>query len=503
LRFAPALAVAGGLLQTASLAPFEAWPLQIVGLGLLVGAARDAAPRRAAALGWWFGFAWLTSSLWWVFISMHRYGHLPAPLAALATLLLGAGLGLYYAAALAAWSRFGRGAPAAAALAFGALWLLAELARGTLFTGFPWAAGGYAHTRGPLAGWAPWIGVYGIGALAAWLAAAIVLAWGERGKPRRALAIAAPPLAAALCGLALPGEFTRGTGSLDVTLLQPNIPQDQKFDPPQLQRVLRWHVDALAAARGTLVVTPESSIPLPAQFLDPSALAALREPFASGGRVALVGLFVGNETDGYTNSLVALSQASGFGAAATYRYGKRHLLPFGEFVPPGFGWFVELMEIPIGDQARGTSDALLEVGGQRVRPLICYEDLFGEDIAASVVGPRAATVLANATNLAWFGRWLVQDQHLQFSRMRALEFQRPVVRATNTGSTAAVDHRGRVTARLAPEVEGALDVQVDGRIGDTPYARWLAALGLSPLAIGAADVLVLCAVLRRRPQAGS
>jgi apolipoprotein N-acyltransferase len=211
-----------------------------------------------------------------------------------------------------------------------------------------------------------------------------------------------------------------------------------------------------------------------------------------GERAALLGIFLGDDEQGWTNSLIALSAKSGFEQpAAAYRYGKRHLLPFGEFIPPGFGWFVAQMNIPIGDQARGHSSAALAVGGQRVRPVICYEDLFGEDMVDSVVGTEPATVFANATNLAWFGSLMVQDQHLQISRMRALEFQRPMVRATNTGITGVVDHRGELVARLPSDTPGLLETQVRGRTGATPYARWLSALGLWPLAVLALAVLAL------------
>jgi apolipoprotein N-acyltransferase len=487
------LALLAGILHTASFAPLEAWPLEIAALALLAGLAADARPRAAAALGWWFGFGWLASGLWWLYISMHRYGGMAAPLAALAVVLLAAALALYYALALAAWARW-RGEtvrPIGAALGFAACWLLAELARGVLLTGFPWIAGGYAHTSGPLAAWAPWIGVYGIGALSAWLGAALAFAWRSRSQPQALAGLLLPPLVLALGGLALPSDFTRDSGRLSVTLLQPNVEQGEKFDPARVRETLQWHLQRLRAARGTLVVTPESSIPLPQQFLDESWMPALRAPFAQGDRAALVGLFLGDDDHGYTNSLIALSARSDPGHPGYYHYGKRHLLPFGEFVPPGFHWFVALMQIPIGDQARGRSIAPLAVGGQRVRPVICYEDLFGEDMVDSVVGPEPATLFANATNLAWFGPLMVQDQHLQFSRMRALEFQRPMVRATNTGITADVDHRGVLTARLPSETEGALEAEVRGRIGVTPYAAWLSALGLWPLAVAALALLLL------------
>jgi apolipoprotein N-acyltransferase len=490
--WAVALALLAGAAHTASFAPLGLWPLQIVSVAVLVALMREASARNAAFLAWLFALAWLTSGLWWLHISMHQFGHIAWPLAALGVVLLAGALALYWAAAAWLWARWRRGSAAVDALRFAACWLGAELARGMALTGFPWLAGGYAHTDGLLAPAAPWIGVYGIGALAAWLSAALALrAW-------QSLAL---PLLMAGAAWVVPQDFTRSSGTLSVSLLQPNVPQDLKFDPEQLQRILDWHVAALARAQGQLVVTSESVIPLPLALLAPEAVAALRQPFSKGERAALLGVFLGDEVQGYTNSLVGLSatshplrpQAPGF-----YSYGKRHLLPFGEFIPPGLGWFVRAMAIPLADQEPGRSTAPLIVAGQRIRPLICYEDLFGEDIAASVVGEGAATVLANATNLAWFGRHMVQDQHLQFSRMRALEFQRPVVRATNTGATAVVDHRGMVTQRLAPLKADILEAQVQGRIGSTPYALWLARFGLWPLVALAVLVLVAARLVRAR-----
>jgi apolipoprotein N-acyltransferase len=490
--WAIALAVLAGVAHTASFEPLGLWPLQIVAVVLLVALMHAASPRNAAFLAWLFALAWLTSGLWWLHISMHQFGNIAWPLAALGVLLLAGALALYYAAAAWVWARWRRGRAAVDALRFAACWLGAELARGMALTGFPWLAGGYAHTDGLLAPAAPWVGVYGLGALAAWLSAALALrAW-------QGLAL---PLLIAGAAWVVPHDFTRSSGMLSVSLLQPNVPQDLKFDPEQLQRILDWHVAALARAQGQLVVTSESVIPLPLPNLPADALLALRQPFSKGDRAALLGVFLGDEVQGYTNSLVGLSAASHPlrpGAPGFYSYGKRHLLPFGEFIPPGLGWFVRAMAIPLADQEPGKSTAPLVVAGQRIRPLICYEDLFGEDIAASVVGDDAATILANATNLAWFGRHMVQDQHLQFSRMRALEFQRPVVRATNTGATAVVDHRGVVTHRLAPLRADILEAQVQGRSGSTPYALWLAQLGLWPLVALVALVLGATRFVKKR-----
>ena len=485
------VALLAGVAQTFSFAPFEFWWLQIAALAVLAGLAADAGAARAAGLGWMFGVGWLVSGLWWLYISMHDFGGMPAWLAALAVFALAALLALYYAAALWLFARCRRGAPLADALLFAACWLLAELARGVFFTGFPWIASGYAHAVGPLAAWAPWIGVYGLCALAAFLAAALAASLrpiGVRGRLRiaglAAVVVAAPHV--------LPAGFTRASGELEVSLLQPNIAQNLKFDPALMGTHLQLLLRQIDAARGALVVTPESVIPFTRSELAGTYWDELARPFAAPGRGLLVGVFLGNADDGYVNSVVGIA---GDAPGKEYHYGKRHLLPFGEFVPPGFRWFVDLMNIPLGDQAHGRSSAAFDVGGQRLRPLICFEDLFGEDMVDSVVGTDAATILVNVSNLAWFGPRLVQDQHLQFSQMRALEFERPVIRSTNTGATAVVDHLGRVTSRLPPLVAATLDAKVEGRIGETPYARWLAAAGLWPLAIGAVALLL---VLRRR-----
>lgn len=476
-----------GVLHTASFSPGLAWPLQLLALAMLAHASWDETPARAARHGLLFGLGWMGSGLWWLYISLHDFGHLPGVLAGAAVLLLAFVLSLYFAAALALAAKLRDQRPAVHALIWASCWLVAELARAQWFSGFPWIASGYAHAVGPLSHWAPWIGVYGITALAGLVAAGVAAAL--RGSGR----VLMGALLLMGGGLLLPQQFTESAGKLKVSLLQPNVPQDQKFDRALIESNLEQLLRQIESAQGQLVVTPESVVPLPMDWmLEQYPLQVERIKRAAAGHPLLLGTFLGNEREGFVNSLLAL------GTPQPYSYGKRHLLPFGETIPPGFAWFVHALGIPMDSQARGQHQRALAIGGQLVRPLICYEDLFGEDFVDSVqAGPEGATVLLNVSNLAWFGPAMVQDQHLQFSQMRALEFQRPFIRSTNTGATAVLDHKGQVTARLPAVVRDVLEAEVEGRRGATPYARWLGSVGLWPL-WGLAVLPLVLAWRRRR-----
>ena len=482
------LALAAGALFALPVVVTAAWPLQLLCLVWLSQRLAGASVRQAALLGWLFSAAWIGVSVWWLFISLHRFGGLPAALAVLAVAALAALLALYLAGAMAvfAWARSGH--RVRDALLFAACWLLAELARAWIFTGFPWAATGYGQVDAPLAALAPWVGVYGMGFAAAALAGGLGLSWTHA----RARAMAAALLVVALLGLQVmgPTAHTRNAGSLSVTLLQTNVAQDEKFVQEHLPQALTWLGEQLLAARGALVVAPETAIPLlPEQLGDlaPGYVKALREHFSAPGRAALVGVPLGDERVGYTNSVLAWS------AAGEYRYDKVHLVPFGEFIPRGFRWFTDALSIPLGDFARGLPAApSFAFAGQRIAPNICYEDLYGEELAARFADPVVApTLFVNVSNIAWFGDSFAVEQHLNISRLRALEFQRPMLRATNTGATAVIDHQGVVRAALAPHTQGVLDAEVQGREGITPFAAWAARAGLAPLLALALLIVVL------------
>lgn len=481
------------------------WWLQILSLAVLARALQTAQrPAQAAGRAMLFATAWLVATFWWLFISMHVYGGLPAPLAVAAVLALAAFLGSYYAVAAWGWQRLRPASAAGGALLFSAVWLLAELARGWLWTGFPWGAGGYAHVEGPLSVLPRWIGVYGTGAVAAWLAYGMAALLDRRGLRPVRLAATAAALVLAWGGLwwlrdAAINAPSAERPALSVAMLQGNIPQDEKFEAGSgIPLALGWYGRELRAATAQLVVAPETAVPLLPQQLPEEYLDLLREPYLKkdGRQAALLGIPLGSEEAGYTNSVVGWQP----GQIQDYQYDKHHLVPFGEFIPPLFRWFTQMMNIPLGDFNRGAlGQPSMAWAGERLSPNICYEDLFGEELGAHFGNAATApTVLVNFSNIGWFGDSVAIDQHLAISRMRALEFERPMLRATNTGATVAIDHRGVVTQALVPYERAVLQASVQGREALTPFARWVHAAGLVPLCLAALAVLAVAWIRRRK-----
>ena len=485
------------------------WWLQILSLALLARVLAGAgSARRAGLLGWLFATSWLVGTFWWLYISMHTYGGLAAPLAALAVLGLAAFLGSYYAAVSALFWRVAPVNRALAAIVFAALWLLAELARGQWWTGFPWGAGGYAHVDGPLAVLARSVGVYGMGFVAAALALALAQ-WrpGDLRRPRWWGAVALLLLAwaglawqrhCAIEGCGAPAAAHPNHKSLSLALLQGNIPQDEKFQPGSgVPLALHWYYEQLRFSEAALVVAPETAIPLLPRQLVPGYLEEIAARFSGGAQALLLGIPLGDLEAGYTNSVLGYAP----GLQQPYRYDKHHLVPFGEFIPPFFRWFTQMMNIPLGDFNRGAvGQPSLPWAGERIAPNICYEDLFGEELGARFRDPASApTIMANMSNIGWFGNTVAIDQHLAISRLRTLEFERPMLRATNTGATAVIDHHGRITHRLPAFQRAVLHAQVQGRGGAvTPYAWWVSRWGLAPLWLLGLAVAAWAWLRRRR-----
>lgn len=423
--------------------------------------------RRAWWAGFGFGLGYFLFGVGWVYVSMHDFGGMPLPVAAFATLLFSAYLAMFPAAATALLASNGRSAGIRLGLLFPAAWALTEWMRGWIFTGFPWLAAGYSQVpHGPLGAFAPVLGLYGISWLTALLGGCLTwAAFAWRDKPLAAMGIALLMVAG---GFALrPTAWTQPIGDpVEVTLIQGNIEQSIKWRPEHARTTLETYQRLTQSAASRLIVLPETALPMFDVDVPPDYLERMREHARALGGDILLGIpeFVSRQS--YFNSVISV------GSAPTQTYRKYHLVPFGDYFPQ-WGPLTALMnslQIPMSSFSRGAArQQPLSVAGQKVAVNICYEDVFGEEIIRQL---PAATLLANFTNDAWWGKSAASEQHLQISQMRARETGRYMLRATNTGVTAIIDDRGQLRGVLPQFVEASLTGQAQGMTGATPFARW-------------------------------
>ncbi len=471
-RLSPAWAdvaafVAGSLLPLA-FSPFDLFPLAVFSPALLFVLWLEASPGRAVFRGFLFGLGMFGIGVSWVYVSMHNFGNMPAPLAGFAVLLFVTGLSLYPAAL--GWVQ-ARLFPERGALRWiillPSLWVLFEWIRGWFLTGFPWLDLGYSQVDSPLAGYAPWLGVYGVSLFCAMSAG--LLAWIVR-EPHKFLTRIFPLLLAIWIGGWLAGsvEWVQPVGKpLRVTLIQGNIPLDSKWQPESRSAIINRYLALSAdAPKSDLIIWPESAVPAYLDEIDSGYLESLRRISQSAQVDFLIGV-VERDKDKrhYYNSVVSISPQPGI-------YRKRHLVPFGEYPPlePLFSWLMQNLQIPMSDFSAGPPDQPpLFAAGQKIGVSVCYEDAFGDEVIRAL--PQAA-LLVNVSEDAWFGDSFAPHQRIEMARMRARETGRPLLRAANTGPSVSIDHRGKVMARAPQFQVYAMTASVQPMQGTTPYVRF-------------------------------
>jgi apolipoprotein N-acyltransferase len=471
------LALLAGAATELAFAPLGLWPIQIATLACLFWLVqRETSIKRIFVLGYAYGFGWATCGVYWLYISMHDYGGMPSILAAIAVGLMGLTLGIFAAMAVSAsaWlkQRWNASTATMLLLILPAAYALMEWLRGWIFTGLPWTSGGYVHTISPLAGFAPIVGMYGLTWLSALIAGSLLLLPTKKSS----IAISVVLLIAGI-GLQKIDWTTPYGQPITVRLLQGNVSMTTKFDPDHISNSLIMYHQMIKAESADLVATPETALPILAHQLPSDYLSTLNDFATQTNSHLLIGIPLSTEPGQYANSVIGIVPQPNKTESAPYqyRYDKHHLVPFGEFIPYGARWFVDLMRIPLGDFKRGAEvQAPFAVKDQWVLPNICYEDLFGEEIAgqlfsASVANKPIATILLNVSNIAWFGDTIALPQHLQISQMRAIETGRPMLRSTNTGTTAVIDPKGKVLVQLPTYTVGTLKTTVQGYQGMTPY----------------------------------
>lgn len=477
-----------GATASLSFAPAEFWPLMAPSLAVLFFVVARSQTRFAAAVaGFAFGLAFFGIGLRWIFGALGGYIGLPLLAAAALSALLCAALSLYPAlvAALSWRDGFSRTPEerardrATILLSLAGLWSFGEWLRGGLFGGFPWLAAGYSQTaESPLHGWLPIFGIAGVNLFTALTAALLALLFSRPwNAPRTAAAVFA--LAAIWGGGALAArlEWTRPAGEISVSLLQGNVRQELKWREGEVERALRDYLRMAEESPGRWIILPETALPMRLSDVPPEILSALRGLAAERDGAVLAGVFA-EEGGELFNAAAALGDFP----AADYR--KRHLTPYGEYLP-----FAEVLrpillaaDIPYNSLAAGGRAAAMSLPGGEAAVSICYEDIFPAEWRTQL--PRAG-VLINITNDGWFDGSAMPRQHFRMSQARAAEFGRGLARATNTGITALTDHRGRTISELPESRRGALHGTITLRAGATPFVRYgeLPALALSAMLI--------------------
>jgi len=477
------LAPLAGVLVTLSLAPFSLWPAGILSCALYAYLLCTCTTGQAVWRGWLFGLGMFGSGASWVYVSIHVHGYASVPLAIFLTAFFCAGLALFHALFAWCYVRFVRSLPGGMLVGFPVTWVLIEWFRGWFLTGFPWLYLGYAHIDTWIAGWAPIMGVYGLSFICALTGSCLFLAWRSR-QPVACVTYAVIVVTLwAGGGVLKPIQWvaTASEHPLSVALYQPNVPQENKWDPAWYQAILsQLHESTQRLYGHDIVIWPEAAVPNYFQraqgFLQPEAQRA-----AAAGTTLITGIpYRPVGEDRYHNSVVALGNGEG-------AYFKRQLVPFGEYVPLE-NWLrglIAFFDLPMSAFTPGPpGQQPLRAGAYRVAPFVCYEVVYADQVATSA---RDADLLLTVSNDSWFGDSIGPLQHLQIAQMRALENGRYLLRGTNNGVSAIIDHRGRIVSRTEQFVPATLVGEVEVMLGNTPFGSF----GVRPMLIGCAATLVL------------
>lgn len=464
--------IAGAVLPLA-FAPFSWWPVVILSFLLLLACIQNISATRAAWRGYLFGIGYFGIGVSWVYVSIRLFGNATTPLAIVITSLFILILSIY--TALAIWAvrkLLADNASAALLPVFPAAWVLIEWLRGWLFTGFGWLQVGYAFVDSPLAEYAPWFGTLGVGYLALIGVTAIFIALSA--NTRAWMKVISLALTIVIWGIPiwteLPIHARTDGDTLEVALVQGNVPQYIKWHKSQRQPTLdkyrqmterHWDKD--------VIVWPETAIPAFRKDIS-TYLDAIHDAARLSDTVLMTGLPVREESGNYYNALTVLGNAD---HADHTTYLKRHLVPFGEYLPLKFLLepILGYLQIPMSDFSSGTQKKpLVQAAEHTVGVLICYEIAFAGDVMQAL--PEAG-YLVNISNDAWFGDSLGPHQHLQITRMRAIETGRYILRATNTGISAIIEPTGRIQTRLTGSEQGVLTGRIHTVTGQTPYSRYV------------------------------
>ena len=458
-----------GALLPFSFAPYDFWPVQLASIALLFFSLHELTPKQALWRGWWYGLGVFASGVSWVYVSIHVYSHTPAPLAFFMTFLFVAGLGWFFALMTYSYQKW-FAHKALPFLSFAIIWVLFEWLRSWLLGGFPWLFLGDAHLNTPLAGFAPVLGVYGISLIMA-LSACVLVHWQWRICFLSGGALLLAPWVLGFALSQVNWTTPMENGQIDVVAIQGNISQERKWLPDEIYPTLEKYREASEKNwDADLILWPETAITV----LHHQAKEYLKYLNTEGEKhhTSVITGIPYQQTQAeafpgaYHNSILALGESSGL-------YHKQKLVPFGEYVPLPQSWrgLLTFFNIPMSDFLAGNTDqtpikVVSETLEYDIAPYICYDIVYPDHVANFA---RDTGLLITISNDAWFGHSIGPLQHFAIARMRALENGRYLLRSTNTGITALIDHKGQVVKQLPQFEYGVLKARAQVMTGNTPF----------------------------------
>lgn len=458
--------LAGAILPLA-FAPFYLYPIAVISPALLIYCWLDVKPAKGCLYGWFYGIGCFGIGTSWVYISMHRFGGLPIPIASLLTALFVMILALFPALQGYLLRRlFPQTTLAKLLLAGPASFALIDWIRSWLFSGFPWLMLGYSQTNSPLKGYAPVIGEYGLSFVITLISGLLIFCWLQIKAKRLLIKCILPVITIAIIGLVGYGlstiQWTQPTGqSIKVSLIQGNIPQQLKwqadFITPTLERyndLTKQHWDS------DLIIWPEAAVPITYQDAG-KFLYLLGEEAKQHHTRILLGIPFAINNESFYNALYVIGKGHG-------HYYKRQLVPFGEYLPfhQQLTWLFNYWQIPMSTLLPGPyHQTALKVNGFTIAPFICYEIAYAKLV--ELISPET-DFLVTVSNDAWFGESFAPAQHLQIAQFRALETQRPTLVSTNDGVTAIINEYGVRTKTLPQFKTAVLSGEIIARNGNTP-----------------------------------
>lgn len=468
-----------GLLIPCGFAPFHMPGLSILGLALLFAQLQEKTVKQSFSTGFVFGLGFFGLGISWIYVSIHDYGHLNAPLSALITLLFIIYLALFPAGVAIFYQRLAtKRSLLFKCFLFSALWCLSEFLRATFMSGFPWLLLGFGQIDTPLHYLLPVVGVFGVGFITCLLATCLATGMQIHRAKRYPWIIAFVAILLTPSLLKNQQWTDISSSKISVGVIQANLSMRDKWDETLFWQLLKRYEGYAEQLIGKqqVIVMPESAIPIPANYVT-DFLEDLNQRAKQAGSAILLGIPEPTTVDdtAYYNSLTTLGMAQG-------AYLKQHLVPFGEFIPKSFQQITNWLSIPIANMLPGkTLQPLVYVHDHPIATLICYELAFPELLRSQL--PQAEWIVSISDD-GWFGRSLAMYQHLQIAQVLSLQTGRFQIVANNDGLSSVIDSQGKIVSSLPAFSAGILKAEISPATGATPW-----------VSLGDTPVLFVCLLI--------